>query len=882
MARIKSYVQDTNITDQDRILGTSYEGILNNKPIYKTVNYDITALASYFSQNFDFEGVNYNLAEIKDFQINLANSLGDVNLDGSLANISVNFANDLIALVQNTSFPQDLADYIVSIAALNEAFANQVLDLATSTAYATKDSFDSLSAFVDQIDTNVQGLDVSVSNVVADTDANTGAITANATAITALGVRTTTAEADVVALQTDFTSLETIVNDNTDSISANATTISSIGTVIDTATTDIATLKVDVTTLESEIDGVANTASANASDISLLTTNLNTLAGDVTAVQTDVVTLQSDVDLNTDDISSQATALNLLANRVTTAETNIVNASTNITDLAIEVDGNTDAISTTALDVSILQTAVQTAQNDVGALQTNVTLLTTEVDDTAGIAEANAVSISTLSATVNGNTASVSAVSSAVADIEGNLSASYALTVDAGGRVAGLKLLTNGSTGSEFIARANTFGVDMPNGTRVLTVNSSGLSVNGTGTFSGNISGSSGTFNGVTINSSGITASNFSLTSGGLSLSNPGSTINIGGGVIINSSGIAGIGFSLTSSGLSLTSGPTATAISNAQSTANAASIAAGDAEDTANAAQSAANTALGVTNNLTSVVTVTNSKIYQGPGTWGGSTTGFYLDNNGFFSLKDKLTFNASSNTLTVNGSGTFTGTLDAGLVNIANNVISLNSTSSNVFGKLSFKNPSGTEVAKVETFYFTPSGGGISIQGTTGTNNAELRLGSDFNNNQRWSIISSFSSIQGTSANLIFNNSSNRYTFGFINSGSGQTLVRTASGDLATIGSSLRYKENIIDYDKGLETIAQLRPVYFNYKNEKEIQNAGLIAEELDELNLTEFVRYNLEDQPESIAYEQMVTLLIKGMQEQQQQIDALKAEIELLKAQ
>ena len=62
MARIKSYVQDTNITDQDRVLGSSYEGTLNNKPIYKTKNYKLTDLAAYFSQNFNFDGLNFNVS----------------------------------------------------------------------------------------------------------------------------------------------------------------------------------------------------------------------------------------------------------------------------------------------------------------------------------------------------------------------------------------------------------------------------------------------------------------------------------------------------------------------------------------------------------------------------------------------------------------------------------------------------------------------------------------------------------------------------------------------------------------------------------------------------------------------------------------------------
>jgi len=59
-------------------------------------------------------------------------------------------------------------------------------------------------------------------------------------------------------------------------------------------------------------------------------------------------------------------------------------------------------------------------------------------------------------------------------------------------------------------------------------------------------------------------------------------------------------------------------------------------------------------------------------------------------------------------------------------------------------------------------------------------------------------------------------------------------------------------------------------------------MIAEELHDAGLTEFVRYDDEDKPFAIAYEYLVALLTKGMQEQQEQIDALKAEIELLKAQ
>lgn len=52
--------------------------------------------------------------------------------------------------------------------------------------------------------------------------------------------------------------------------------------------------------------------------------------------------------------------------------------------------------------------------------------------------------------------------------------------------------------------------------------------------------------------------------------------------------------------------------------------------------------------------VTIGSSKIYTGTGSYGSSNTGFYLDSSGNFSLKNKLTWNGT--TLSINGSVTST----------------------------------------------------------------------------------------------------------------------------------------------------------------------------------------------------------------------------------
>jgi hypothetical protein len=101
----------------------------------------------------------------------------------------------------------------------------------------------------------------------------------------------------------------------------------------------------------------------------------------------------------------------------------------------------------------------------------------------------------------------------------------------------------------------------------------------------------------------------------------------------------------------------------------------------------------------------------------------------------------------------------------------------------------------------------------------------------------------------------------------------------------SSLRYKENVQDYGKGLSDIARLRPVTFNTKPKDTDENsdthtyAGFIAEEVDAAGLTEFVQYNNEGQPDALAYPNMVALLTAAIQEQQAIITALTERITAL---
>jgi hypothetical protein len=73
------------------------------------------------------------------------------------------------------------------------------------------------------------------------------------------------------------------------------------------------------------------------------------------------------------------------------------------------------------------------------------------------------------------------------------------------------------------------------------------------------------------------------------------------------------------------------------------------------------------------------------------------------------------------------------------------------------------------------------------------------------------------------------------------------------------------------------QMRPVTYNSNNEDETQTyAGLIAEEIHEIGLTEFVQYADDGTPDALSYSNMVSLLVKAIQEQTQIIKDLEARI------
>ena len=109
----------------------------------------------------------------------------------------------------------------------------------------------------------------------------------------------------------------------------------------------------------------------------------------------------------------------------------------------------------------------------------------------------------------------------------------------------------------------------------------------------------------------------------------------------------------------------------------------------------------------------------------------------------------------------------------------------------------------------------------------------------------------------------------------------ISSAGGQLFRSTSSARYKNTIANASFGIVELMALRPVTYKGNNDGDTVFGGLIAEEVHDAGLVEFVQYNEEGEPDALAYGNMVSLCIKAIQEQQATITDLKARVATLEA-
>ena len=114
---------------------------------------------------------------------------------------------------------------------------------------------------------------------------------------------------------------------------------------------------------------------------------------------------------------------------------------------------------------------------------------------------------------------------------------------------------------------------------------------------------------------------------------------------------------------------------------------------------------------------------------------------------------------------------------------------------------------------------------------------------------------------------------------SSGGTTVFINGNGQLGTLTSSLRFKQDVQDMDSASDRLLQLRPVTFHYRPEVDdgsgLLQYGLIAEEVAQVD-PGLVQYDGEGRPAAVRYHFVNAMLLNELQKQRRRIAELEAQM------
>ena len=280
---------------------------------------------------------------------------------------------------------------------------------------------------------------------------------------------------------------------------------------------------------------------------------------------------------------------------------------------------------------------------------------------------------------------------------------------------------------------------------------------------------------------------------------------------------------------------------------------------------------------------TIGNFNTASGFNTLVFNTTGSYNAAYGYYALLNNTTGNEN----TANGAKALLRNTNG----IQNTASGLSALGSNTTGNQntadgtnsSFRNTTG--VANVAVGYYA------LFHNTTGGSNTALGAGSGSNLTTGSNNIDIDNLGVAGEGNTIRIGTTGTQTNTYIAGISGVTVaggvgvIIDSSGHLGTVVSSARFKDAIKPMDKVSEAILALKPVSFRYKHELDpngIPQFGLVAEEVEKVN-PDLVARDEQGKPYSVRYEAVNAMLLneflkehRTVQQQQKEIDALKAEL------
>lgn len=161
MARISSYKKDLGLRSEDRLIGSSYSGLVGGKPAYTTSSYTLDDLGQYFG-SFYYNGTSYET--LADRVVDLENAV--IRIDSDINNLETSLLveiADLNTALNNTI--NGLSDDIYSYA--DETFAAQSSVEKLQSAFLTNGNGD-ITGFAEELEaavnTVVEAADFSANN----------------------------------------------------------------------------------------------------------------------------------------------------------------------------------------------------------------------------------------------------------------------------------------------------------------------------------------------------------------------------------------------------------------------------------------------------------------------------------------------------------------------------------------------------------------------------------------------------------------------------------------------------------------------------------------------------------------------------------------------
>ena len=236
----------------------------------------------------------------------------------------------------------------------------------------------------------------------AITDGTTG-LSANASAISNLTTRVTSAEGSITTNSQDITSLTNSLSTANSNITSNASSISSLQNQITANDGDITSVSSSVTSLTNSLSTANTNITANSSAITGLTSSVSTINGTLTTAQSDITALESSVTTAEGNITANSSAITGLTSSISTANGNISTLQSDVTSLETDLTTAEGNITTNTSAISTLQSSVSANDNDITAINASITSLNTSVNNANTNISTNASAITGLDTRVTSN-----------------------------------------------------------------------------------------------------------------------------------------------------------------------------------------------------------------------------------------------------------------------------------------------------------------------------------------------------------------------------------------------------------------------------------------------------------------------------------------------